>query len=220
MIDNFEQVSDAAPLVQDLLDACPDLQALVTSRLVLRIYGEQEFPVPPLQLPTLGALFSPSTLMRVRVGRALRSARCRRHARLRADVEECRRRGRNLPPARRPAARDRAGGGARQDPAASRSADPNRAAARSPDRRCARSPGAPADAPPDHQVELRPAVTVRAEALSPPVRVRRRLHLRRRGSRLQRDSRTSAWTCSTASPRSWTTACSCSARPTTASRGS
>ena len=63
VIDNFEQVSDAAPLVRDLLDACPDLQALVTSRLVLRIYGEQEFPVPPLQLPTLGALFSPSTLM-------------------------------------------------------------------------------------------------------------------------------------------------------------
>jgi predicted ATPase/serine/threonine protein kinase len=63
VIDNFEQVSDAAPLVQELLDACPDLQALVTSRLVLRIYGEQEFPVPPLPLPTLGALFSPSTLM-------------------------------------------------------------------------------------------------------------------------------------------------------------
>ena len=40
-----------------------DLHALVTSRLVLRIYGEQEFPVPPLPLPTLGALFSPSTLM-------------------------------------------------------------------------------------------------------------------------------------------------------------
>jgi predicted ATPase/serine/threonine protein kinase len=63
VLDNFEQVSDAAPLVQELLDACPDLQALVTSRLVLRVYGEQEFPVPPLPLPTLGALFSPSTLM-------------------------------------------------------------------------------------------------------------------------------------------------------------
>jgi len=63
VIDNFEQVSDAAPLVHELLDACPELQVLVTSRLVLRIYGEQEFPVPPLQLPTLGALFSPSTLI-------------------------------------------------------------------------------------------------------------------------------------------------------------
>jgi predicted ATPase/predicted Ser/Thr protein kinase len=63
VLDNFEQVSDAAALVRELLDACPDLQALVTSRLVLRIYGEQEFPVPPLPLPALGALFSPSTLM-------------------------------------------------------------------------------------------------------------------------------------------------------------
>jgi predicted ATPase/predicted Ser/Thr protein kinase len=63
VMDNFEQVSDAGPLVQELLDACPDLQALVTSRLVLRVYGEQEFPVPPLPLPTPGALFSPSTLM-------------------------------------------------------------------------------------------------------------------------------------------------------------
>jgi predicted ATPase len=63
VIDNFEQVSDAAPLVQELIDGCPQLQALVTSRLVLHIYGEQEFPVPPLPLPALGALFSPSTLM-------------------------------------------------------------------------------------------------------------------------------------------------------------
>jgi predicted ATPase len=63
LMDNFEQVSDAATLVQHLLDACPDLTVLVTSRQGLRIYGEQEFPVPPLPLPAPGALFSPSTLM-------------------------------------------------------------------------------------------------------------------------------------------------------------
>jgi predicted ATPase len=63
LMDNFEQVSEAASLVRDLLDACPDLQVLATSRVVLRIYGEHEFPVPPLQLPAPGALFSPSTLM-------------------------------------------------------------------------------------------------------------------------------------------------------------
>jgi predicted ATPase len=62
LMDNFEQVSDAAPLVNQLLDACPALEILVTSRLALRIYGEQEFPVPPLPLPLPGALFSPSTL--------------------------------------------------------------------------------------------------------------------------------------------------------------
>jgi predicted ATPase/serine/threonine protein kinase len=62
-LDNFEQVSDAATLIQHLLDACPALTVLVTSRQGLHIYGEQEFPIPPLPLPAPGALFSPSTLM-------------------------------------------------------------------------------------------------------------------------------------------------------------
>ena len=62
-LDNFEQVSDAATLIQHLLDGCPALTVLVTSRQGLHIYGEQEFPVPPLPLPAPGALFSPSTLM-------------------------------------------------------------------------------------------------------------------------------------------------------------
>jgi predicted ATPase/serine/threonine protein kinase len=63
LMDNFEQVRDAAALVKELLDACPELQVLVTSRLVLHIYGEQEFPVPPLPLPADDALPSPATLM-------------------------------------------------------------------------------------------------------------------------------------------------------------
>jgi len=51
VLDNFEQVSDAAPLVAELLEAAPRLKALVTSRACLQIYGEAEFPVPPLALP-------------------------------------------------------------------------------------------------------------------------------------------------------------------------
>jgi predicted ATPase/class 3 adenylate cyclase/DNA-binding XRE family transcriptional regulator len=51
VIDNFEQVSDAAPLVAELLETAPRLKALVTSRACLQIYGESEFPVPPLALP-------------------------------------------------------------------------------------------------------------------------------------------------------------------------
>jgi predicted ATPase/serine/threonine protein kinase len=63
LMDNFEQVCDAAALVKELLDACPALTVLVTSRVVLHIYGEQEFPVPPLPLPAADALSSPETLM-------------------------------------------------------------------------------------------------------------------------------------------------------------
>ncbi|MGE0545042.1 MAG: tetratricopeptide repeat protein [Dehalococcoidia bacterium] len=51
VLDNFEQVLAAAPLLTDLLTACPKLKLLVTSRAALRLSGEHEFPVPPLQLP-------------------------------------------------------------------------------------------------------------------------------------------------------------------------
>src|SRR3712207_3590644 len=50
-MDNFEQVLGAAPLVGELLSACPKLKVLATSRSVLRVYGEREYPVPPLEVP-------------------------------------------------------------------------------------------------------------------------------------------------------------------------
>jgi len=52
VLDNVEHVLDAAPLVAGLLVACPTLKMLVTSRAALRLSGEHEFPVPPLELPT------------------------------------------------------------------------------------------------------------------------------------------------------------------------
>ena len=51
VLDNFEQVTDAAPLVSRLLASCARLKILVTSRIVLQIYGEHDVPVPPLSVP-------------------------------------------------------------------------------------------------------------------------------------------------------------------------
>jgi predicted ATPase/DNA-binding CsgD family transcriptional regulator len=51
VLDNFEQVVEAAPLVADLLAGCPALTMLVTSRVRLRLSGEREFPVLPLTVP-------------------------------------------------------------------------------------------------------------------------------------------------------------------------
>jgi predicted ATPase/class 3 adenylate cyclase len=55
VLDNFEQVLDAAPVIGQLLRELPELKVIVTSRIVLRIYGEHELPVPPLGLPAPAA---------------------------------------------------------------------------------------------------------------------------------------------------------------------
>ncbi|HEX9988788.1 MAG TPA: tetratricopeptide repeat protein [Chloroflexia bacterium] len=51
LLDNFEQVIQAAPLVSNLMSGAPGLKLMVTSRAVLHVYGEHEFVVPPLDLP-------------------------------------------------------------------------------------------------------------------------------------------------------------------------
>lgn len=51
LLDNFEQVLDAAPLVADLVVAAPQVKVIVTSRSILRVRGESEYQVPSLGLP-------------------------------------------------------------------------------------------------------------------------------------------------------------------------
>ncbi len=51
LIDNFEHLLSAAPALAELLALCPQLRLLVTSRSVLNLRGEHEFPVAPLPLP-------------------------------------------------------------------------------------------------------------------------------------------------------------------------
>ncbi len=56
VLDNFEHLAEASPLLVDLLAAGPGLKLLVTSRERLRVNGEQPFPVSPLALPDLACL--------------------------------------------------------------------------------------------------------------------------------------------------------------------
>ena len=76
VLDNFEQILDAAPIVSDLLQNCPSLKILVTSRSPLKLRGEHEFPVPPLALPDVNVLtdlesFSQSAAVQLFIQRAV-----------------------------------------------------------------------------------------------------------------------------------------------------
>ena len=68
VLDNFEQVIDAAPDVAELLAACPALTVLVTSRAPLRIAGEHDYPIPTLDVPDPG----PASLDQLAQSKAVR----------------------------------------------------------------------------------------------------------------------------------------------------
>jgi len=62
LLDNFEHVAQAAPLLAELLAACPTLTLLVTSRAPVHVRGEHTLPVPPLAVPDLAAILPLDTL--------------------------------------------------------------------------------------------------------------------------------------------------------------
>jgi predicted ATPase len=65
LLDNFEHLVTAAPFVADLLSDAPMLTIIVTSQAPLHVYGEHEFPVPPLALPDAKSALPPDALARL-----------------------------------------------------------------------------------------------------------------------------------------------------------
>ena len=63
VLDNFEQVVEGAPFVARLLERAPRVKLLVSSRILLELYGEQEFPLRQLRRPPRNAELDPEALM-------------------------------------------------------------------------------------------------------------------------------------------------------------
>ena len=125
VLDNFEQVLEAAPLVADLLTSVASLRVLVTSRAPLRVRGEREYAVGPL------ALEADSTRCRPPIWRALPRCGsswngCGTCSPTFASRREWPHRDGDLSSARCPAARARAGGPVDQGAHGRGSAPPTR----------------------------------------------------------------------------------------------
>ena len=84
ILDNLEQIVSVAPDLQEILMRCPSLKILVTSRLILRVRGEHEFVLEPLDLHEQGD-HAQSPAVRLLIDRA-RSARGSRSAPLDPDI--------------------------------------------------------------------------------------------------------------------------------------
>lgn len=96
LLDNFERLLAAAPQLIALLTGCPQLTILVTSRAVLHLQGEYEFPLSPLTVPELEALPAlealasiPAVALFVQGAQAVRPSFQLRDSNARAIAEIC-----------------------------------------------------------------------------------------------------------------------------------
>ena len=188
MLDNCEHLIEAAAGARRRpARGLPGVRILATSREPLAIAGERLLAVAPLGLPE--ARRDGGRGARAPLRRAARRPRRGRLARLRRRRRQRRRRGRGLPAARRPAARDRA----RRRPAALAVGRADRRPARRPlpaaDRRQPHGAAPPAHAARGDRLELGPARRRRAPARRPPRRVPRRRHRRESAAAVARRRR-------------------------------
>ena len=98
VLDNFEQLISAAPVVAELLASAPQLKIIVSSRVALQLQGEQEYPVPPMDLPQSDLILEEmagyeSVRLFVERARAAQPS-------FSLTERQCLCRGRNLPPSR------------------------------------------------------------------------------------------------------------------------
>ncbi len=97
VIDNFEQVIDAAPILSELLTDCSELTILVTSREILHLYAERNIPVQPLPLPrqagasAADAMASPAVTLFIQRAKAVNPTVPLDDANVAAIAEICRR---------------------------------------------------------------------------------------------------------------------------------
>jgi DNA-binding SARP family transcriptional activator len=181
VLDNFEHLVEAAPVVASVLEGASRVKALVTSRMRLRLRGEQEYPVGPLVVPELTTSEHLSQYAAV----ALFIQRARE---VKPDFQVT---NENAPAAAELCAR-LDGLPLAIELAAARTVSHAGAAgatAGAADRRGAGCAGAPSDAARHARLELRPARPTRATTLSSAHDVRRRLDLGGGGIRLRCGSR-------------------------------
>ena len=174
ILDNFEQVIEAAPEVSGLLTEAPSLKVVVTSREALRIQGERVVSLAPLELPSPEHDDLDEVARSAAVALFTERARAVKR-RFRPHPGQRRRHRCHLQAPGRPAPRSRARCGPHQPALSLGPARPSRSRPQSVDLGETRCGPAPEDAQGSDRVELRAFVPRRADPLQSPRGLRRRL---------------------------------------------